>query len=118
MVNTLREEKRKERRVEAYLPIRFRFKDSSRRQSSLIRDLSSGGLRLIADSFLPKQSSVLLELELKELPYMLNMAGKIAWVKNLGFADRCYAGVKFQDLDKETRGKLEEYLQLQSALDR
>ena len=117
MATTPIQDKRREARLAASLPVSFRLKDSSGvPKRSLIKDLSSRGLRLITNNLIPKHSSILLELELKELPHILNMAGRIAWIRNLGLTERYHIGVEFQDINKETKHKLEEYLQLQSAL--
>ena len=112
----LRQDKRRDARLNIDLAVSFRHKDSPQAFRSVIKHLSNRGLKLIVDNCLPKGSSLLLGLGLKELPQILNISGRVAWVKNLGFSNRYHIGVEFLDLNKETKGVLEQYLNVRAAL--
>ena len=102
------QERRESTRIRGYFPLNYRLRSVRKSRSTLTRDLSLKGLRIITFESLPVAEELMLEVSLGI--NVLNAKGKVMWVKQSSHGDRFYCGIKFNDLPYETEKALERYV--------
>ena len=66
------------------------------------KDISSSGVRIQANVFLPVDTLIKMQLNLKAPPRMVTALGKVKWIRSL-YGDESYeAGLEFVDTSSET----------------
>jgi hypothetical protein len=66
------------------------------------KDISSSGARIQANVFLPVDTLIKIQLNLKDPPRMVTALGKVKWIRSL-YGDESYeAGLEFVDTSSET----------------
>ena len=78
-------ENRKHRRVEAFVPLRYKELRGNTylTKGTLSKNLSEGGTRFSADRFIPLSAHLMIEMRLPKIPRDIKMVSKIAWIKKL-----------------------------------
>ena len=75
------------------------------------KDISSSGARIQANVFLPVDTLIKIQLNLKDPPRMVTALGKIKWIRSL-YGDESYeAGVEFVDTSSEANKLLAEHVE-------
>jgi DNA primase catalytic subunit len=81
-----------------------------KRVYQLSKDISSSGVKISGNTFLPVGTVVKMELKLKNLKQKITALGKVKWIKIL-VEDVAYeAGVQFVDTPDETIRKIQDYI--------
>ncbi len=78
--------------------IKYSVIPESKSGRKLTRDLSLGGMRFIADQFVPVGSIIKIELKLKRIERAINLLAKVMWVKSVFADERFEIGVRFIDI--------------------
>ncbi|MEW6075088.1 MAG: PilZ domain-containing protein [Candidatus Omnitrophota bacterium] len=94
-------EKRKFSRVSEYDEISYSIIPHPKSKNKLTLDLSAGGIRFIADEFIPLNSLLRLEIRLLHCSKVINAIAKVVRVKSLFGDERFEIGVEFVDIKKE-----------------
>lgn len=77
----------------------------------LTKDISSTGLRIFANTFLPINSILKIELSLTKPPRLISALGKVRWVKSR-YADEMFEmGIEFMDTPHENIRALKEHIE-------
>jgi hypothetical protein len=94
-------EKRKCERVDVRFPIKFRDVRASAAASlgAQGRDISLRGLRFQTESFIPRNSSLVLEFFLPESERTIRAVSKVAWLKVLPSGYRYEIGSEFTEVN-------------------
>lgn len=79
-------------------------------ENSLTRDISKGGIGLLVQKFVPKDTNLIMELSLSPKSEPLLAVGKVKWVRKLGYGDRYRLGMQFTDISQSAQNRLSEYL--------
>lgn len=87
-------EKRRSQRISVRQPVQFQSKDSATTSGSLSCDLSEGGVRIDTFRFLGVGTELALQIRLAP-DQLVERAGQVVWVRQIPFAERYEAGVKF-----------------------
>ncbi len=103
-------ERRKFKRTELDVPVRYKFKNSKEFGSTLSRDISEGGVRLSVDKFVPVNTDVVLELGLGKLSNMINAVAKVAWTNFIPFSDRYQLGLEFYEINCQNQKDISDYV--------
>ncbi|MCM8813088.1 MAG: PilZ domain-containing protein [Candidatus Omnitrophica bacterium] len=80
------------------------------RDTILLQDISLSGMRFVANDAWRKDTVVGLTITLPELAVPLSVTAKVVWQKQLS-ASFFDTGVEFQDMGKDVRGCLTEFIQ-------
>jgi c-di-GMP-binding flagellar brake protein YcgR len=76
----------------------------------LSKDISTSGIRIQTNIFLPVNTQLKIEVTLKDSPQMITAFAKVIWIKtfsNVGFYE---AGLKFFNTSNEMIRQLEDYI--------
>ena len=74
------------------------------------KDISSSGVRIQSNVFLPVNTLIKIQLNLKAPPRMVTALGKVKWIRSL-YGDESYeAGLEFVDTSSETIQLLAEHI--------
>ena len=77
----------------------------------LTKDISSTGLRILANTFLPINSTLKIELTLTKPPRLINAFGKVRWIKSR-YADELFElGIEFVDTPEEHVTALKKHIE-------
>ena len=118
----LMSDKRKAKRIkeEAKVTITLISKDSLSPGRKIIyrltKDISSAGIKIQANTFLPINSMIKIELSLKEPLRMVSAIGLVRRIKSL-YADELFeVGIEFVDTSQEIINILREHIEKQSKI--
>lgn len=104
------EERRKFTRENIHAPVQYEHKAATYFGSTMTRDISEGGIRIVLDNFLPHNTELKFKINLKEMPMVINTLGSIVWSQHLPHSNRYQFGVEFDEIDENYRRNLHEYL--------
>ncbi|MBM3249027.1 MAG: PilZ domain-containing protein [Candidatus Omnitrophica bacterium] len=79
-------------------------------ENSLTRDISKGGIGLLVQKFVPKDTNLIMELSLAPKTEPVLAVGKVRWVRKVGYGDRYRLGMQFTDISQSSKNRLAEYL--------
>ena len=105
-------EKRRHERKEGSFPFRYRetLGAPSPFRGAQVKDVSMGGLRFRAEDFLPRDTSLILELSLPESLRPVRAISRVAWSRKLPTGDRYEIGGEFVEMVPTERRVLESFL--------
>lgn len=105
------DERRKWSRLQAYHCVKYRILQTDKDPHAepivflpaSVRDISKGGVCLIIEENLPKNSLVELKINFPHLDNAISCVGKVVWSKRIGMSMRFEVGVEFSQIDKKTQ---------------
>lgn len=110
-------EKRKHTRLKFNVPVRYRKikADSQELKGTLIRDISRGGLKMLAYEFLPLNLRLAMEIPLVSGLKAVEGTARVAWVKKTGITPQYEVGVEFVNLNQGDAEQIAKFVLDQSA---
>jgi hypothetical protein len=75
------------------------------------QDISQGGLRVMSSVFFPVNSRLYLQFQLKDLDRVLEVRGRVAWVRFNPLTEMYQMGLDFSDESAFKRGLIIEFIQ-------
>jgi c-di-GMP-binding flagellar brake protein YcgR len=112
-------EKRQAKRIRVNLPVSYELLGEERHPGKTVtRDISLTGLRMNMPSFFPKDSPLLVKMNLTEANRFIEGIARIVWSQRISFSDRYQAGLHFSELNPLFKKWLEEYIIINDALAR
>lgn len=105
------EERRRFTRLQAYHCVKYRLLPVDAGPNAAaplflpaaIRDISSGGVRLIIEESLPKSALVELKINFPHVANPISCVAKVIWAKQVGAGRRYEVGVEFYRIDNADR---------------
>jgi hypothetical protein len=76
----------------------------------LTEDISVKGIRIQSEKFLPLNSTLKIQLSLREPSRVLNILGKIRWIRKLKACEVFEMGIEIVETSKEDSGALKHHL--------
>jgi c-di-GMP-binding flagellar brake protein YcgR len=112
------EEKRESKRITLSLPIDYVALDSESKEldSTICKNISEGGLKVVFKKFYPPRSKFLVRINLTGMNRIIETIAESVWSFNMQFANTYYNGLRFVDLNLPARKKLKEYLTLKEIM--
>jgi len=107
-------DKRRHHRADIHLPVRFRdpLIHPSPVRNAQTRDLSLGGLCFQTEEFVPFDTTLLLELRLRDSARPVRSIARVAWTRIMPSGHRYEVGSEFVDIVLSERKALEDFLEL------
>ena len=90
-------ENRKFVRVPFKCPVKYRLNDQDVFSGELAQDLSTGGMRLRSNAFIPLHASVKIQVQFSPSSEVLDIEGDVVWVRTLPYGEIFQVGLKFND---------------------
>jgi uncharacterized protein (TIGR02266 family) len=90
-------ENRKYPRVAFRMPVKYRLNEVAPFCGELAQDLSEGGMRIRSNEFLPLGSRVSVRLQLDKDPRLVDVEGRVVWVKFIPYSEVYQLGIEFED---------------------
>jgi Tfp pilus assembly protein PilZ len=103
-------EQRRFPRVAFRRSVRFRPDEEALFSSYLAKDISQGGLRFNSGSFIPVGRPVKLQIKLAQEDRVLDVHGKVVWVKYIPTFDMYQMGVEFEGDASYTQWNIARYV--------
>ncbi|MBU4375934.1 MAG: PilZ domain-containing protein [Candidatus Omnitrophica bacterium] len=105
-------ERRKHRRVNSTIPLQYKKLRQLAEGTigAITRDVGEGGVRFIANEFLPLASRLVVEVFLPANPRPIKAISKVAWIRKVPSGDQYEIGNQFLEVAKEDRNNLSEYV--------
>ncbi|MBL7196891.1 MAG: PilZ domain-containing protein [Candidatus Omnitrophica bacterium] len=106
------QEKRVNKRITLSLPINYEVSDTQKKElsSTVCKDISEGGLKLMLKKFYPPKTKFLIKINLEGINRIIETMAESVWSFNMHFSNMYYNGLCFVDLSTPDRKKLKEYL--------
>jgi len=92
------EERRVAKRIIFREAVRYELKDPAHFRGSTAYDLSETGVRLRLTEFIPVNTEILMNIQLRDGSYY-EYLGRISWISQIPFMDQYQAGVEFSKSD-------------------
>ena len=92
------DERRNSNRIDLRVPVQYRTKSKEQTIGCLSHDLSTEGVGINVEDFMPLNSEVSLQIGLQPNK-VVEINGKISWIQTIPYADRYRIGVRFEDDD-------------------
>ncbi|MBU1056528.1 MAG: PilZ domain-containing protein [Proteobacteria bacterium] len=111
-MNEKRWTKRLVQKNEIILTVVYKGKKSPNKRfiHHISTDISTSGARIQANTFLPVDSLLKIQLTLKGPLPLITALGKVKWIRRL-YTDESYeAGLEFTDISRDTTTQLGEYI--------
>jgi hypothetical protein len=107
-------DKRRHCRADVHLPLRFRdpLVHPSSAKSAQTRDLSLGGLCFQTEEFVPLDTTLLLELRLRDSARPVRSIARVAWTRIMPSGHRYEIGSEFVDIILRERKALADFLDI------
>lgn len=106
----MEKERRKFKRFDAYMSVRYQFPDNKDRGIALSKDISREGLKINSPSKLSEGSTLDLELDIPDDPKPVRTSGKIVWSRSSQGQDEGYdMGVRFVMMDPVDKFRMLDY---------
>ncbi|MFH1847461.1 MAG: PilZ domain-containing protein [Candidatus Omnitrophota bacterium] len=105
-------EKRKQPRVRAHIPIRYRkLRDGAVIQGgcSLSKNLGHGGICFRTSEFISMACKIILELDIPRFEKPIKAIARVAWIKKAASKDEYEVGNQFIEMSKEDKEFISEY---------
>ena len=104
--------RRKYVRVESAVPLQYKkLKQLSEGTiGAITQNVSEGGIRFLANEFLPLASRLVVEVFLPAQPRPVKAISKVAWIRKAPSGDQYVIGNQFLEVGRDDRGQLVEYV--------
>ncbi len=86
---------RRFKRVFFKRPVKVKPQGQEVFEGNLAQDLSQGGVRVFASEFVPLNSLVTVQVQLKDASKVLELQGRVAWVRFNPFSEDYQIGLEF-----------------------
>ncbi len=98
-------DRRRYPRWQVRCPVRFKvLGERGTYVGSLSRDLSAGGVKIITDRFVRKDSAVKVEVFLENVKRMVEAWAKVIWLEQVPYGgDMFRMGLKFENIDPKDK---------------
>jgi hypothetical protein len=110
MSSAVAAEQRRFPRVAFRRPVRFRPEDDLLFSSNLAKDISQGGLRFNSGTFFPVGRILKLQIKMGQEERILDVLGKVVWVKYLPSLDMYQLGAEFAGDSSYTQWNIARYV--------
>ena len=90
--------------------VRFSMGNSQRSDSHIAQDLSQGGLRMLSSEFIPVQSLVSIQIQLKDREKVMDVQGRVVWVRYNPMTETYQMGLEFADNAAFQRAMISEFI--------
>ena len=106
-------ERRRYIRVDSTVPLQYKkLKELAEGTiGAIAQDVSEGGIRFIANEFLPLASRLVVELFLPAQPRPIKAISKVAWIKKASSGDQYVIGNQFLEVARDDKGQLAGYVE-------
>lgn len=103
-------EKRKEKRVNINIPIRFKHLDNDSIYQTIMHNISNGGMRIMSKVNINNNQKISFNLSLSQNNSIV-AAGHIIWTKPHRYGNGFYeVGVKFNGLEKNYKTSINNFI--------
>ena len=105
-------ERRRYRRVNSTIPLQYKKlrQLSEGTIGAITQDVGEGGIRFVANEFLPLASRLVVEVFLPATPRPIKAIAKVAWIRKVASGDQYEIGNQFLEVTREDKNNLSEYI--------
>ena len=90
--------------------VRFGAFDAPCTDAHIAQDLSQGGLRMLSSEFMPVNSLVSIQIQLKDTQKVMDVQGRVVWVRYNPMAETYQLGVEFTHDAAFQRAMISEFI--------
>lgn len=111
MLNELNE-RRRYRRVKSTIPLQYKKlrQLSEGTVGAITQDVGEGGVRFMANEFLPLASRLVVEVFLPANPRPIKAISKVAWIRKIPSGEQYEVGNQFLEVAREDKNNLSDYI--------
>jgi len=102
------EERRRYPRINISFPVECKSLPQGNYFYTVSKDLSAGGIKIISDTFLPKD--YLMKVYVNLVDTVINLKAKVAWCNKLRASEKYNAGLEFVEANDESQHNISQFL--------
>lgn len=112
------QERRINKRISLSLPINYELleTDIKDRGTTVSKDISESGIRLVFKKFYSPKTKFLLKIDLEGINKFIETIAESVWSFNVRLSDTYYGGLRFLDLSQSNRKILQEYISMNEII--
>lgn len=95
-------EQRRFPRFSYSIPIKYKERSKAVPSYTVTRDISIGGVKILASNFMPRGTELNLEVELPRMS-MVNTSAAVTWSNRISHSDNYLCGLRFTDIDETNK---------------
>lgn len=99
---------RRANRLSLGLPLRYKIRGQTEFGRSVTKDISTGGVRFTAESYIKPATEISLEIDI--FSKIINSIGKVKWAQALPHSNRYQIGLQFIEIESVNKSFLSEYI--------
>lgn len=107
-------EKRQFVRIPFKEAVQYQHNDWEVFDGSVAGDLSTGGIRLNINEFMPINTPMIVQMAFDEEAKLVTVNGRVAWVSIMPYCERYQIGVEFEPLHTPSRQEIHQYINTKS----
>ena len=93
-------EKRKFPRIPFREAVEYNMRDNNNFGGCLAYDLSTGGMRINFNDFVPSQTKISVRVSLGQpVNMVVDLVGRVVWIQQISHSERYHLGLEFTDTD-------------------
>lgn len=100
-------EQRRFPRFHYSIPIKYHQQDQAVPAYTVTRDLSVGGIKLLANHFIPRGTGMQIEVDIPRLE-TINASAKVVWSSRISHTDEYLCGLNFSNLGETDKKNISE----------
>ena len=107
-------EKRKCRRAETHIPVRYRKlgdAEGTSRASTICKNLCEGGIQFNVGEFISRAARLILEVDLPMISKPVKAISKVAWIRKSPSGEDFEVGNQFLEISKKDKELVSEYVE-------
>jgi c-di-GMP-binding flagellar brake protein YcgR len=102
------QERRKYQRVDISFPVECDEVLHKNYFYTVSKDLSTGGVRIVSNKFLPKNEQIKVSINL--IDKIVDLTAKVAWCNEVRASDNYLCGLEFVETNKNRRNEITSFL--------
>lgn len=105
------QEERRFPRVALNSEVKFQIRQSKKFGLTHCRDISEGGVRIIAEEFIPLGTTMKLEIILKNALKCIDAVAEVVWLQRIPHSERYQLGLRFCEIADTYRNDIHEFIE-------
>ena len=100
-------EQRRFPRYQYSIPLKYRVKEEHIPTFTVTRDISTGGLKIVTNKYLPRGTSLHIEIEVPP-KHTINAVVTNVWSRRIDHSEQYLSGTKFSEINKFDEKNIQE----------
>ncbi|MGE4357147.1 MAG: PilZ domain-containing protein [Candidatus Omnitrophota bacterium] len=104
------ENRRRYKRINFDTSVTYQTTGNRRINYTLAKDISEGGMGILLEEFVPKDTEIILEFSLKKNSNPIRSKARVVWIQKFPYIERYRAGLEFKEIEDLQRANIKRFI--------